>query len=68
MLSKEELDTLSDFFLDGAKILFGSLVVGVFVPTASGKVPWLTFVVGIGMTLVFLAVAGRLSKLAKAEK
>jgi len=64
MLSVKELETVSNFFVDGAKILFGSLVVGVFVPGASGKAPWLTFIIGVGVTVVFLALAAKLAKLA----
>lgn len=59
---KDDLDILSNFFLDGAKIIFASLVVGVFVPSASGNIPWLTFAIGIAMTLLFLNIATRLSK------
>lgn len=67
MLSLEELKTVSDFFLDGAKILFGSLVVGVFVPSASGKIPWLTFVGGVSITLIFLVIAVKLEIIAKTK-
>ena len=62
MLSGKELKVVSNFFLDGAKIIFASLVVGIFVPSASGKIPWLTFAGGIVMTLVFLTLAIIVSK------
>ena len=53
---------ISDFFLDGAKIMFASLVVGVFVPGAAGERPWLVCSVGIAMTILFLTLAVKLSK------
>lgn len=61
MLSQEQIKTISNFLLDGAKIIFGSLVIGVFIPSASGKIPWLTFVAGIILTLSFLIIAIKLS-------
>lgn len=63
MLAKDEFKVLSDFFLDGAKLIFASLVVGVFVPSAAGSVPWLTFLIGIIMTILFLSIAVKLSKI-----
>ncbi|OGC06579.1 hypothetical protein A2526_00105 [candidate division WOR-1 bacterium RIFOXYD2_FULL_36_8] len=62
MLDKKESKVLGDFFLDCAKLIFASLVVGVFVPSAVGKVPWLTFLMGIIMTALFLVIAVNLSK------
>ena len=62
MLDKDKLDIVSDFFLDGAKILFASLVVGAFVPGATGIKPWLTFSIGIAMTVSFLSISAALSK------
>lgn len=48
----------SNFFLDGAKIIFGSLVIGVFMPSAATpEFPWLTFVMGIMATSIFLIIA-----------
>ncbi|OGX04768.1 MAG: hypothetical protein A3G87_02885 [Omnitrophica bacterium RIFCSPLOWO2_12_FULL_50_11] len=62
MLSNEEANALADFFLDGAKIIFASLVVGIFVPGAAGARPWLTFLMGLVMTSVFLGIAVKLAK------
>ena len=58
MQSKIQSRIVSDFCLDGAKIIFGSLVVGAFLPNImTPEFPWLAFAVGIGMTLVFLVLA-----------
>lgn len=58
MESMKRNAVIADFFLDGAKILFGSLVVGAFVPGATGGNPsWLTVGIGILWILAFLAVA-----------
>jgi len=65
MLAKAELAVVSNFALDGAKIIFGSLVVGTFIPAASGKIAWLSFVIGIAMTSGFLIAAMKLSKIAE---
>jgi len=46
---------ISEFFLDGAKIIFGSLVVGAFLPEKIGKIPWLTLTGGIVAVLLFLS-------------
>jgi len=62
MLSQEQFKTLSDFLLDSSKILFGSLVVGAFLPGTTGPVSWVTFVIGIFLTISFLIVAIILSK------
>ena len=58
---KGRSDVVSSFFLDSAKIIFASLVVGVFVPGAAGAIPWLTFAIGIAMTVLFLGIASRFS-------
>ncbi|MCD6539940.1 MAG: hypothetical protein J7K37_04485 [Candidatus Omnitrophica bacterium] len=62
MKFEEGIDIICDFFLDGAKILFASLVVGAFIPSATGKIPWLTFSIGIAITVSFLIIAIKLSK------
>lgn len=55
--------TLSSFFLDGAKIIFGSLVVGAFAPSAIGGRPsLLTISFGILGTVFFLFIAEAASK------
>jgi hypothetical protein len=48
---------LSNFFTDGAKILFGSMVVGMFVSTSEMTAPFATAIAGIGMAAAFLAIA-----------
>lgn len=48
----------SNFFLDGAKIIFGSLVIGAFVPSFTApEFPWSTFIAGAFMTTSFLIFA-----------
>ena len=56
-MSVEQFKTLHNFIIDGAKIIFGSLVVGVFVPQTSGEIPWLMFIAGVLLTTAFLGVA-----------
>lgn len=65
MLTREQLKVIADFLLDGAKIIFGSLVVGVFVPAATGKIPWLTVLLGLALTAAFLIGAMGLVKILK---
>lgn len=62
-MTQDKPKVISDFFLDGAKIMFASLVVGVFVPGAAGTKPWLTFSIGIITTILFLGIAVKLSKM-----
>jgi len=53
-LNKIQLDKFSNFLIDLAKILFGSTVVGFFVPGFSGNVDIATFVIGIAATFTSL--------------
>ncbi|MEK7541830.1 MAG: hypothetical protein AAB533_03210 [Patescibacteria group bacterium] len=63
MSSESSTHIISNFFRDGAKIIFGSLVVGVFVPSgAITAFPWLTFVTGIMATGMFLVIASITTK------
>ncbi len=62
MLYSEQVKIISNFLADSAKIIFGSLVVGVFIPSASGEKPWLTFALGILLTITFLSISILLSK------
>jgi hypothetical protein len=62
MDSRISSPTIANFFLDGAKIVFGSLVVGVFSPGGINKIPWLTFGSGIILTIFFLSIASVISK------
>ena len=49
---------LADFFLDGAKILFGPLVVGAFAPgSRDGGPSWLTAEIGVLWIATFLVIA-----------
>ena len=58
MKNADQAYVLADFFLDGAKIIFGSLVVGAFIPNLGMKeFPLLSFFMGIYLTSVFLFVA-----------
>ena len=54
---------IANFFLDGAKIIFGSLVVGAFLPNAVGDQSQV-FAVGIGIvfTIIFLGIADATAK------
>lgn len=65
MLMQEQLKVIANFLLDGAKIIFGSLVIGVFVPSATGSVPWFTFLFGVLSTAVSLGAAVYLVKTVK---
>jgi len=65
MKSDVYLRTFSEFFLDGAKIIFGSVVIGTFVPGAGNPISWLTFVLGAVATIFFLAISATISKTAE---
>lgn len=62
MLYPEQFKIIANFLLDGAKIIFGSLVVGAFVPSAAGNISWITFTGGLLAIAVFLSLAANLSK------
>jgi len=57
-----------NFLGDAAKIVFGSAVVGFFVPGLSGKITWAVLLGGIGVTAGFLISAVSLSKRLKQSK
>ncbi|MEK7542290.1 MAG: hypothetical protein AAB524_01155 [Patescibacteria group bacterium] len=59
MITEERARILSNFFLDGAKILFGSLVVGTFLSSAEGSLNAKigAILVGFIATGIFLAVS-----------
>jgi len=59
---KSPSDVIAAFFLDGAKIVFGSLVVGVFVPGVATGVPWVTVASALAVTVLFLGIAVILSQ------
>ena len=61
MSSDAYLRTFSEFFLDGSKIIFGSVVIGAFVPSVSAPISWLTFLVGALATFFFLVISAAFS-------
>lgn len=49
---------VANFFIDSAKIVFGSLVVSAFMPkTGLDGFPWITFVMGAIVTIGFFIMA-----------
>jgi hypothetical protein len=62
MILKAKSDIVSDFFLDTAKITFGSLVVGIFAPGVTVKTPLSTFFNGLVISIIFLILAAKLQK------
>jgi len=67
MIGQKELQIFVNFFSDSAKIIFASLVIGILVPDAAGKIPWLTCLVGLAMTILFLSISLKLSKMDSGE-
>lgn len=64
MISASRTKIISNFFLDGAKILFGSLVVGAFMPSAIElRPPYFTVGLGIVFTIIFFVIADALAKI-----
>jgi len=59
------MEIIINFLGDSAKIIFGSAVVGFFIPGLAGKVTLVTFVTGSLLTFVFLWLAVVLSRLKK---
>lgn len=54
---------IANFFLDGAKIIFGSLVVGAFLPSAiDDQSRFFAASIGIIFTIIFLAIADAVVK------
>lgn len=51
-----------DFLSDSAKIVFGSAVIGFFIPGISGAITTQAFVGGVFTTVVFLTTATLLDK------
>lgn len=58
----EQLKVAVNFLNDCAKIIFGSLVIGVFLPNALGKIPWITFITGLITAGVFFFSAFKLAR------
>lgn len=65
MKSEGQLKALADFFLDSAKIIFGSAVVSTLLPGITGEIPWLTITFGIIATATFLILAMKIIKIAE---
>lgn len=61
-LNKFQLDKLSDFLIDLAKILFASSVVGFFVPGSSGQVNVIVFIAGVISTFGCLTAGLKILK------
>lgn len=62
------MEIIINFLGDASKIIFGSAVVGFFIPGLSGKITWAVLFGGIFGTAVFLIVAVSLSKRLKRSK
>ncbi|MBI2454222.1 MAG: hypothetical protein HYV54_01440 [Parcubacteria group bacterium] len=56
------MSVIIDFLTDGAKIVFGSTVVGFFIPGITSEVTKTMFIAGGIVTAVFLILAVILSK------
>lgn len=56
------MSVIVDFLTDAAKIIFGSAIVGFFIPGISGSVTTTAFFSGIVTTAGFLVFASVLSK------
>ena len=63
MKSEGQLKALANFFLDSAKIIFGSAVVSALLPSITGEIPWLTVAFGMIATITFLMLAMRIIKI-----
>lgn len=58
MQSEAYLQVIYHFFLDGAKIIFASLVVGLFAPGAThAEFSLFILISGLGFTVIFLWIA-----------
>lgn len=57
------MDVIINFLTDAAKIIFGSAVVGFFIPSFGGHVSNSIFIGGAGITVLFLAIAVALSRI-----
>jgi len=57
MLNIEQVKTAVNFLRDGAKIVFGSFVVGAFISFPEKPVSWTMFSLGALFTILFLLAA-----------
>ncbi|MEK7621977.1 MAG: hypothetical protein AAB415_02245 [Patescibacteria group bacterium] len=62
------MEIIINFLSDAAKIVFGSAVVGFFIPGLSDKITWAVLLGGVGVTAGFLTAAVSLSKRLKQSK
>ena len=62
------MEIIINFLGDASKIVFGSTVVGFFIPNLSGKITWAVLWGGVGVTVGFLILAVSLSKKLKQSK
>ncbi|MEK7560256.1 MAG: hypothetical protein AAB522_03075 [Patescibacteria group bacterium] len=56
------MKVIVDFLTDSAKIVFGSAIIGFFIPGISGAITIQAFVGGVFTTIVFLTTASLLDK------
>ena len=61
------MNVIIDFLTDSAKIVFGSAVIGFFIPGISGQITNIVFVGGIFATAIFLGIAVILSRQAPTQ-
>ncbi|MEK7209018.1 MAG: hypothetical protein AAB677_02045 [Patescibacteria group bacterium] len=59
------MEIIINFLSDAGKIIFGSAVVGFFIPSLAGRVSFATFVIGSLATIIFLWLAVVLLNLKK---
>ncbi|MBI4120155.1 MAG: hypothetical protein HY454_01685 [Parcubacteria group bacterium] len=61
-LNQEQIDTLARYFSDLSKILFGSTVLGFFIPSAETQIALSVFIVGALATISCLIFSLKLLK------
>lgn len=54
--NQEQIDTLAKYFSDLSKILFGSTVLGFFIPSAETQITLSMFIVGVSATITCLVL------------
>lgn len=60
--NRDQVGLLARYFADLSKILFGSIVIGYFLPSNFGIVNFFTFVSGSGFAAVFVIFSIKLLK------
>jgi hypothetical protein len=61
-LTKAQLSLLAQYCSDLSKILFGSTVIGYFIPNGEGLVTWPVFLAGALVALVCLFIGVNLAR------